>query len=107
MAAKGTGKGLSLTSDSYYRITRRGINRNRHAHRVYAGRKLGRTLRMDKEIHHNCGNRSCWPPSDFHLVIMDENLHHARANNCSTQNKSKRQRRIKHGTKGLLTNHAT
>jgi len=34
-------------------------------------------LRANEEVHHLCGNRACWPPTDFHLVIMDEAIHHA------------------------------
>lgn len=40
-------------------------------------RCIGRELRADEEVHHLCENRACWPPTDFHLVLMDAALHHA------------------------------
>jgi hypothetical protein len=66
--------------DGYLRFTH-GALRHKYAHRAYADRqmleKYGRPLRANEEVHHLCGNRACWPPTDFHLVIMDEAIHHA------------------------------
>jgi hypothetical protein len=28
-------------------------------------------LPASKEVHHNCMTRACFPPTDFHLVIVD------------------------------------
>lgn len=75
-------KGMTINADGYLRITStRNGNRHKYAHRAYADRQfmhsLGRHLRDDEECHHLCGNRQCWPPSDFHMVIMSEALHHA------------------------------
>jgi hypothetical protein len=70
-------------ADGYLRFwTRRAsFRRGAYAHRVYADRQmresLGRGLREGEEIHHLCRNRACWPPTDFHLLILDEKLHHA------------------------------
>jgi len=77
---KGDGTGLYTCSrDGYLRVCRRGPNRNKMAHRVYVNRQMretyGRDLRPDEEVHHLCRNRACWPPTDFHLVVMDAALH--------------------------------
>lgn len=77
MGAKGSGTGLQINHDGYLRIVRRGPLRWKMAHRAYVERQLGRELRPDEEVHHLCRNRQCWPPTDFHLVIMDAALHHA------------------------------
>jgi len=72
--------GMNINADGYLRFHRLPL-RDQYAHRVYASRQmmasLGRSLRRDEEVHHLCGNRACWPPTDFHLVIMDAALHHA------------------------------
>lgn len=60
----------------YLRI-KRGPLRDKLAHRAYVERQVGRVLRDDEEVHHCCANRACWPPSDFHLVLMDAAIHHA------------------------------
>jgi hypothetical protein len=66
---------MVVNHDGYLRI-RRGKLRDKMAHRAYMERCIGRELRADEEVHHLCGNRACWPPSDFHLVLMDAPLHH-------------------------------
>lgn len=72
--------GLTLRPNGYLRITA-GRFRDWYAHRAYADRQmrfsLGRGIRREEEVHHTCKNRSCWPPSDFHLLICDEAIHHA------------------------------
>ena len=77
MAKKGKGTGLTLNSDGYLRIKRRGPNRDKMAHRVYVERQIGRSLKRNEEVHHLCRNRQCWPPTDFHLLLLDEVIHHA------------------------------
>jgi len=82
MALKGSGTGLYTCSrDGYLRVCRRGPNRNKMAHRVYVNRQMqvtyGRDLRPDEDVRHACQNRQCWPPTDFHLVVMDAALHEA------------------------------
>lgn len=77
MAAKGSGKGMRVNKDGYLEVIRRGPHRGRFAHRVYMEHLVGRPLRADEEVHHLCCNRQCWPPTDFHLVLMDAALHHA------------------------------
>jgi hypothetical protein len=76
---KPAGSGMHLDADGYL-VIHRGPWRNRYAHRAYAARqwkqKYGTELPDTVEIHHSCGNRSCWPPSDGHLVVMDLALHH-------------------------------
>jgi hypothetical protein len=68
-------KGLYVNHDGYLRIYKRGPLRDKMAHRAYIERLLGRPLRRDEEVHHNCRNRQCWPPTDFHLILMDAALH--------------------------------
>jgi len=72
--------GMNLNRDGYLRFHVRPW-RDRYAHRVYADRQmresLGRGLQAGEEVHHLCRNRQCWPPTDFHLLILDERLHHA------------------------------
>lgn len=69
--------GIGLTEKGYLRF-RSGPLSDKYAHREYASRQilasLGRHLRADEHVHHNCRNRACWPPTDFHLVIMDAAL---------------------------------
>lgn len=74
---RGSGNGMCLDSDGYLKVTRRGPNRNRKAHRVYMESLLGRPLREDEEVHHLCRNRSCWPPTDGHLLLLSGDLHAA------------------------------
>ena len=76
MAVKGSGRGWRIDHDGYVEFTRRGLLRFKKAHRVYMETLVGRPLRADEEVHHLCGNRSCWPPTDFHLALMDSALHH-------------------------------
>jgi len=76
MPRKGDGPGMYLNHDGYLRISRRGPLRDKMAHRAYVERQIGRELRGDEEVHHLCRNRQCWPPTDFHLVLMDAALHH-------------------------------
>lgn len=77
MPVKGSGTGMRLTEDGYLEIVRRGPLRWRRAHRAYVERQIGRPLRRDEEVHHLCRNRACWPPSDWHLVLMDACIHDA------------------------------
>lgn len=81
MPAKGTGRGLKVNHDGYLRICRRGPLYDVMAHRAYANRqwreRYGEDMPSYFEVHHNCRNRACWPPTDFHLVIMDARLHAA------------------------------
>lgn len=76
MPPRGSGSGLHVNEDGYLRICRRGPLRDKMAHRAYVERQIGRPLREDEEVHHVCLNRMCWPPSDFHLCLMDAALHH-------------------------------
>jgi hypothetical protein len=75
-----TGTGMHLNHDGYLRI-HRGPLRGHMAHRAYANRQFrmtyGRDLPPGTEIHHLCRNRTCFPPSDYHLLILDSALHHA------------------------------
>lgn len=67
---------MTLTEKGYLRIKKRGSTLyDKYAHRAYVERQLGRPLAKDEEVHHNCRNRQCWPPTDFHLVIMDIRLY--------------------------------
>lgn len=77
VSAKGSGRGMRVNKDGYLEIIRRGPLRFKMAHRAYMERCIGRPLRRDEEVHHLCRNRQCWPPTDFHLVLMDSALHHA------------------------------
>lgn len=77
MSRKGDGPGMITNADGYLRIVRRGPLRWKMAHRAYVERQIGRPLRADEEVHHLCRNRACWPPTDFHLLLMDAVLHHA------------------------------
>jgi hypothetical protein len=70
-------KGMHLNADGYLRIHKSGPLRDKMAHRAYMERCVGRSLRQDEEVHHLCRNRACWPPTDFHLLLLDERLHHA------------------------------
>ena len=74
------GSGMHVNHDGYLRI-HRGPLRFQMAHRAYVNRQmqqsLGRDLRATEEVHHLCRNRACWPPTDGHLIIMDQALHHA------------------------------
>jgi hypothetical protein len=79
---KPSGTGMHLDKDGYL-VIHRGEWRNRYAHRAYLARQwketYGTELPDSVEVHHSCGNRSCWPPTDAHLIVMDEALHHADA----------------------------
>lgn len=69
------GTGMVLNHDGYLRIKRRGELRDQMAHRAYVARQLGlKVLPPEFEVDHQCGNRACWPPSDFHLVLVDQAL---------------------------------
>lgn len=68
---------MTRTRDGYLRIKTRGPLRDKLAHRAYVERQLGRPLRPDEVIHHVCGNKACFPPTDFHLCLMDFPLHAA------------------------------
>lgn len=70
-----TGTGMVVNHDGYLRIKRRGELRDQMAHRAYVARQLGRkTLPPGLEVDHQCGNRACFPPTNFHLVLVDEAL---------------------------------
>jgi hypothetical protein len=71
-----TPAGMYVNHDGYLRIHKVPL-RGKMAHRAYMERCIGRPLRRDEEVHHLCGNRQCWPPTDFHLVLMDAVFHHA------------------------------
>ena len=77
MPTKGSGTGIRIRADGYLEIVRRGPLRWKRAHRVYVERQIGRPLRADEEVHHLCRNPQCWPPTDFHLVLLDAAIHHA------------------------------
>lgn len=63
--------GMIVNRDGYLRI-KRGPRRDQLAHRAYVARQIGvEKLTPDKEVHHECHNRCCWPPTDFHLVLVD------------------------------------
>jgi hypothetical protein len=72
---------MNVNQDGYLRIHRMGSLRDKYAHRVYADRQMlhsrGRPLSPHETVHHLCKNKLCWPPTDFHLVIMDVALHAA------------------------------
>jgi hypothetical protein len=75
-------RGLVVNEDGYLRITSKRMGlRHQYAHRAYANRQmqysLGRGLLPTEEVHHLCRNRRCWPPTDFHLLILDAVIHHA------------------------------
>jgi len=95
---KGKGSGLRMNADGYLEIVRRGPLRWKKAHRAYVERQIGRPLESGEEVHHLCRNRSCWPPTDFHLVLIDARLHHAFEAGAEPW----RRRRVKSG-KGWLS----
>ena len=68
--------GLTRNAHGYLAFSA-GPNRKKYAHRVYMERILGRALGPDEEVHHVCGNRACWPPTDFHLCLMPAAIHDA------------------------------
>lgn len=88
MAASGH-KGLHLNEDGYLRFHQKKL-RNKYAHRVYMERLLGRPLRLDEEVEHLCKNRQCWPPTDFHLCLMDAALHHGISARVGVNGKKRR-----------------
>lgn len=98
MPGKGTGRGICLNHDGYLRITRRGPLREQLAHRAYANRQMresqGRDLHPNEEVHHLCKNRTCWPPSDWHLVIMDDRIHHAIEGSNSGNKRSGKDKKV-------------
>jgi hypothetical protein len=73
--------GMCVNQDGYLRVHRAGPMRDKYAHRLYADRQMmeshGRHLSAHETVHHLCQNKLCWPPTDFHLVIMDWPLHAA------------------------------
>lgn len=80
--------GMTVNGSGYLRFTAKPY-RGKYAHRVYMEKLLGRPLRANEEVHHQCGNRACWPPSDGHLILMDAALHDASA---ATAKKRRRRR---------------
>lgn len=67
--------GMHVNRDGYLRIKVRGVYRDQMAHRAWVARQIGETrLSNDFEVHHECMNRACWPPTDFHLVLTDQAL---------------------------------
>jgi len=69
------GTGMVLNRAGYLRIKKRGELRDQMAHRAYVARQMGLTiLPSDFEVDHQCGHRACWPPTDFHLVLVDQAL---------------------------------
>lgn len=81
MPLKGSGTGLRLNQDGYLEIVRRGPLRWQKAHRAYVNRQLRESrlpeLTADEEVHHLCRHRACWPPSDYHLLILPASFHAA------------------------------
>lgn len=70
-----TPEGMTLNKAGYLRIKKRNELRDHLAHRAYAARQMGlRVLPDTVAVDHQCGNRACWPPTDFHLVIVDQAL---------------------------------
>lgn len=71
---------MHLSTDGYLRIHRVPFNM-RYAHREYASRCVraswGRDLLPTEVVHHLCGHKTCWPPTDFHLLITDKAIHDA------------------------------
>lgn len=67
-------KGMTVNADGYLRIKKRGELRDKLAHRVYVARQIGRPLTSAEEVHHVCMNRACWPPTNFHLCLVDQAL---------------------------------
>jgi hypothetical protein len=66
---------LVRTKDGYLRIKTRGPLRDQMAHRAFVARQIGQEkLSPTFEVHHECMNRSCWPPTNFHLVLVDQAL---------------------------------
>jgi hypothetical protein len=87
-------QGMTLNRDGYLRIKRRGPLRDQLAHRAYCARQMY----LDKlpacwEVHHVCMNRSCFPPTDYHLCIVDEALapymYQTHARRASRKNKKR------------------
>lgn len=76
-----TGTGMRTNSDGYLEIVRRGPLRWKKAHRAYVERQIAESgsaaLSLSEEVHHLCRNRQCWPPTDFHLLILDARMHEA------------------------------
>lgn len=69
------GTGMIVNHDGYLRIKKRGALRDQMAHRAYVARQIGlKILPSHLEVDHQCGNRACWPPTDFHLVLVDATL---------------------------------
>ena len=69
------GTGMVANKDGYLRIKKRGPYRDQLAHRVFVARQIGKEkLPGEFEVHHECMNRACWPPTDFHLVLVDQAL---------------------------------
>lgn len=69
------GTGMVLNADGYLRIKKRGPLRDQMAHRAFIARQIGQEkLSSNFEVHHQCMNRACWPPTDFHLVLVDQAL---------------------------------
>jgi len=68
--------GLHVSIYGYLRI-HCGRFRRWYAHRAYMQTLINRPLRADEHVHHDCRNPLCWPPSEFHLVLMDAALHNA------------------------------
>lgn len=81
MPIRGSGLGLRKNADGYLEIVRRGPLRFHKAHREYVNRQWrethGEDMPRELEVHHLCRNRACWPPTDFHLVVIDARLHEA------------------------------
>jgi hypothetical protein len=66
--------GMYRNDKGYLRIFR-GPLKGKYAHRAYVERQLGRQLLPNEQVHHLCRNPLCWPPSDFHLLVLDKRLH--------------------------------
>jgi hypothetical protein len=83
---------MTVTDSGYYRITA-GPLRRQYAHRAYVNRQmqhsLGRDLRADEQVHHLCRNKKCWPPTDYHLVVLDFAIHTAIDSGRTPQQKRK------------------
>jgi hypothetical protein len=80
-------RGFYKTKKGYLRISA-GPHRGKYIHRVVAEAAIqetyGRPLKRSEEVHHLCNNREC--SADFHLLILDEALHHGTSPGARARN---------------------